>query len=138
MMIKRNTGIKPEQLIQVALECQINKEKIKLLKLLEKEKAKFTDIKLNRLNIFIDIVKELEDEKLKDLLDFFTGLKCAPNNIYIEFTSYSSLFKGHLCSNGLEIPLTSDYKKTPIEQYDTKEKLKEVLLKTLEVNQIVN
>jgi trimeric autotransporter adhesin len=139
-MINQDTDITPEQLIQAALECQIDIEKNKLVNLLEKEKenTKFTSEELNRLNIFIDIVKDLEDEKLKDLLDFFTGLKCAPNNIYIEFNKYNSLFKGHLCSNGLEIPLTSGYQSNPEIQYDTKKKLKEVLLETLEVNQLVN
>ena len=76
-----------------------------------------------------------EVDQLKELLIFFTGLSCSPDNIRIEFSSYNSFFKGHLCSNGLDIPLTSGYKSSPIEQYDTKEKLKTALLNSLAFKQ---
>jgi hypothetical protein len=65
----------------------------------------------DRIKIFIKIVEELSDNQLQKLFKWFSGLNYSPNVISIHFIpDYNArfakgLFKAHLCSNGIDIPL---------------------------------
>ena len=68
------------------------------------------EYKINRLNIFIKIVEELDDKQLNKLFKWFAGIDYSPNVISINFIDDSTsfkrdMFRAHLCSNGIDIPL---------------------------------
>ena len=111
-------------------ECEVTEEKNKFIKLLENERNQFSNDndKLNILNIFIEIIEEMDPKKLPRLYEFISGTTCCPNNVKIDFNVYHELFTASLCSNGLHFPNYNDF--------NSKKLLKDALMDSLAVELI--
>ena len=105
------SNINLNEFLQI-FDSDIKQERFNFIELLKLKLNNFQDeeYKINRLNIFIKIVEELDDKQLNKLFKWFAGIDYSPNVISINFIDDSSsfkrgLFKSHLCSNGIDIPL---------------------------------
>ena len=86
----------------------------------EEEKEKFIDLLNNQIiekNLnqigkigkesvkqFIEIVKDMDKDKLIKLFNFVSGTSCCPSNVDVGFNSSNIYFTSHTCSNGLDFP----------------------------------
>jgi hypothetical protein len=104
------SNINLNEFLQI-FDSDIKQERFNFIELLKLKLNNFQEeYKINRLNIFIKIVEELDDKQLNKLFKWFAGIDYSPNVISINFIDDSSsfkrgMFRAHLCSNGIDIPL---------------------------------